>query len=63
MDGDGRLSEAEDAHGFGSFFGQSGMAVLSRYPIEQDAVRDFSPMLWVDLPGALLPEKDGKPFP
>lgn len=64
MDGDGRLGEAEDAHGYGSFYGQSGMALLSRYPIETGAVRDFSAMLWADLPGALLPvNEDGTPYP
>jgi hypothetical protein len=26
-------------------------------------VQDYSPLLWRDLPGALLPEKDGAPFP
>jgi hypothetical protein len=39
------------------------MAILSRLPIDAGAVRDFSGLLWADLPGALLPEVDGKPFP
>ena len=64
MDGDGRLGEAEDAHGFGSFFGQSGMALLSNHPIETRQFRDFSTMLWVDIPDALLPvNEDGAPYP
>lgn len=63
MDGDGRLGRPQDAQGFGRFYGEGGMALLSRYPIEPAGVQDFSTMLWADLPGALLPEVDGRPFP
>jgi hypothetical protein len=63
MDGDGRLGGPTDAQGFGRFAGNGGMALLSRLPIDRAAVRDFSVMLWADLPGALMPEVDGKPFP
>lgn len=63
LDGDGRLGEPADAQGFGYFAGQGGMAILSRFPIAEAEVRDFSGFLWQDLPGALLPEKDGAPFP
>lgn len=63
LDGDGRLGEPEDAQGYGRFAGHGGMAILSRVPIEFDAVRDFSALLWRDLPGAVLPELDGAPFP
>ena len=61
MDGDGTLGEARDAQGYGRFTGDSGMAVLSRYPIGE--VRDFSAFLWADLPGAIPPVVDGLPFP
>jgi len=54
LDGNGRLGEARDAMGFGRFAGQAGMAVLSRYPLP-DGARDFSAMVWADLPGAMLP--------
>ncbi len=54
LDGNGRLGEARDAMGYGRFAGQAGMAVLSRLPFAEGA-RDFSGLLWVDLPGALLP--------
>ncbi|OWY16590.1 hypothetical protein B6V73_11310 [Thioclava sp. JM3] len=50
LDGNGKLGEARDAQGYGRFPGQGGMALLSRYPIEADRVRDFSRMLWKDLP-------------
>ncbi|TDX24240.1 endonuclease/exonuclease/phosphatase family metal-dependent hydrolase [Rhodovulum visakhapatnamense] len=63
LDGDGRLGGPRDAQGFGYFAGQDGMAILSRFPILTDEVRDFSAMLWRDLPGATLPETDGTPFP
>ncbi|MBN2907782.1 MAG: endonuclease/exonuclease/phosphatase family protein [Rhodobacteraceae bacterium] len=63
LDGDGRTGGPGDAQGFGYFTGQDGMAILSRYPIEDSAARDFSGLLWVDLPGATLPRIDGRPFP
>jgi len=56
LDGDGRRGGPGDAQGWGRFAGQGGMAVLSRLPLDTAAVRDFSAMLWADLPGALLPE-------
>ncbi len=55
MDGDGRLGGPGDAQGWGRFAGADGMAVLSRFPILTDEVRDFSAMLWRDLPGVTLP--------
>lgn len=61
MDGNGVLGEARDAQGYGRFTGAGGMALLSRYPFGE--VRDFSAFLWVDLPGAILPEVEGVPFP
>lgn len=61
LDGNGKLGEARDAQGYGRFTGDSGMAVLSRFPIGE--VRDFSSFLWADLPGAIPPLVDGQPFP
>ncbi|PTW44491.1 endonuclease/exonuclease/phosphatase family protein [Rhodovulum kholense] len=63
LDGDGRTGGPGDAQGFGYFAGQDGMAILSRFPILTEEVRDFSALLWRDLPGATLPETDGAPFP
>ena len=64
MDGDGRRGGARDAQGFGTFSGQGGMAILSRYPLDGPAAADFGAMLWRDLPGARLPHwPDGRPFP
>lgn len=55
LDGDGRADGARDAQGFGSFPGQGGMAILSRLPVVPEESRDFSALLWRDLPGADLP--------
>lgn len=63
LDGDGTLGAAADAQGYGRFFGQGSMALLSKHPILADEVQDFSALLWRDLPLALLPETDGQPFP
>lgn len=53
LDGDGRVAGPRDAQGFGAFSGQGGMAVLSRVPIT--LVRDFSDLLWRDVPGNRMP--------
>ncbi len=55
LDGNGRLSEARDAMGYGRFAGDGGMAILSRLPIDDAAVQDMTALLWRDLPGAILP--------
>ena len=63
-DGNGRSGDAADAQGFGTFYGQGAMALLSRYPIDTKAVQDFTQMLWVDMPGTELPRHpDGSVFP
>ncbi|SLN41148.1 endonuclease/exonuclease/phosphatase family protein [Roseovarius halotolerans] len=61
MDGNGRLGEPVDRQAYGGFSGQGGMAILSRYPIDAAGVRDFSGLLWKDLPGADLQMADGTP--
>ena len=64
LDGDERLRGPADAYGFGEFRGQGGMAILSRLPLDLDAARDFSTVLWRDLAVPDLPVKaDGGPFP
>jgi hypothetical protein len=54
---------ADDAYGFGFFPGQYGMAVFSKYPIQDDDIRTFQHFLWQDMPGALLPDDPGTPAP
>ena len=63
LDGDGRFGTPDDAQGFGRFAGEGGMAILSRLPIDEEAAQDHSSFLWRDLPGALIPQVDGAPFP
>ena len=64
LDGDGQAGGPQDAQGYGEFYGQGGMAILSRFPLDRDALRDFTALRWADLPGALRPEReDGTPFP
>lgn len=45
----GRTDDPEDAWGFGRFPGQYGMAVLSRFEIDQTASRSFQNLLWASL--------------
>lgn len=58
LDGNGQLAEPRDAMGYGRFAGEGGMALLSRLPIDQGGIRDFSGFLWADLPGNLMPDTD-----
>jgi endonuclease/exonuclease/phosphatase family metal-dependent hydrolase len=52
--GDGR-DGGNDAWGFGLHPGQYGMLVLSRYPIDTDAVRTFQHLKWSAMPDAARP--------
>jgi endonuclease/exonuclease/phosphatase family metal-dependent hydrolase len=56
LNGDGRTDGPDDAYGFGTFPGQYGMAVLSRYPIDEKRVRTFQKLLWKDMPGNRMPQ-------
>ncbi len=56
LDGDGAVGGPNDAFGFGFFPGQFGMAVFSKYPIDETAIRTFQLFRWIDMPGALLPD-------
>ena len=56
LDGDGRVRGAGDAQGYAEFSGQGGMGILSRFPVGTEAARDFSGLLWAELPGAIPPE-------
>jgi len=55
LDRTGRSDEPADAWGFGVYPGQYAFAVLSRYPIDVDAIRTFQTFAWSKLPGALRP--------
>lgn len=70
LDNDGQVSMepgnrgyGNDAFGFGQFPGQYGMVLLSRFPIQRNAVRSFQDFLWKDMPNARLPRyADGRPW-
>lgn len=64
LDDDGRESLPADAWGFGNYPGQYAMSVLSRFPIDRDAIRTFQRYRWSTLPGALKPVdlKTGTPY-
>jgi hypothetical protein len=55
LNNDGVVGGPDDAYGFGLFPGQFGMAVYSRFPIDEDAIRTFQLFRWTDMPGALIP--------
>ncbi|KGN39666.1 endonuclease/exonuclease/phosphatase family protein [Knoellia aerolata] len=56
LNNDGTVGGGDDAFGFGLFPGQYGMVVLSKYPIQTDAVRTFQQFLWKDMPGNVIPD-------
>jgi Endonuclease/Exonuclease/phosphatase family len=56
LNNDGTVGGGDDAYGFGLFPGQFGMAVFSRYPIDERDVRTFQTFRWADMPGAMLPD-------
>jgi len=58
LDGDGSITLPEDGLGFGSYHGQYGFAILSRYPLDKKEVRTFQTLRWQAMPGALLPDRE-----
>ncbi len=56
LDNDGRNDGPADAYGYGQFPGQYGMLLLSRFPIDSNAVRTFQHLPWLAMPGNLLPQ-------
>ncbi len=63
LNNDSVVGGPDDAFGFGFFPGQYGMLVLSKYPIDYDAIRTFQHFLWKDMPGAMLPDDPTTPEP
>jgi endonuclease/exonuclease/phosphatase family protein len=56
LNNNGTIGGGDDAFGFGLYPGQFGMAVFSRYPIDEDNARTFQMFRWADMPGAMLPD-------
>jgi hypothetical protein len=63
LDNNGVVGGPHDALGLGAFPGQSGMVVLSRFPIVTGEVRTFQHLLWSAMPGARLPDDPATPDP
>ena len=51
IDGDGRFGEPEDAVGYGRFWGDGSVAVLSKWPIDAAGIGDLSGIKWANLEG------------
>lgn len=55
LDRDGKASgTGNDAFGYGLYPGQYGMLLLSRFPIDSEAIRSFQLFLWKDMPDNLM---------
>ncbi len=52
-----------DAFGYGEFPGQYAMALMSKFPIDEERARTFQKFLWRDMPGAMLPDDPETPEP
>jgi len=62
LDNDGKTDGPADAFGYGRYPGQYGLALYSRYPIDESAARTFQKFLWKDMPKNLMPDgSNGKP--
>lgn len=55
LTGDGKDYGPDNAHGWGVFEGQFGMAILSRFPIASDDIRTFAGVRWSEMPDNLYP--------
>ncbi len=56
LNGDGIKGKSpQDTYGFGYFPGHFGMALLSKYPIDEKNIRTFQLFKWKDMPNALKP--------
>ena len=54
LDNSGAIGGGNDAFGFGTFPGQFGMLLLSKYEIDTANIRTFQNFLWKDMPNNLL---------
>lgn len=56
LNGNGKSDDIPaDTHGFGHFPGHFAMALLSKFPIDEQGIRTFQHFKWKDMPGALAP--------
>lgn len=59
LDNDGRDDGPADAYGYGRYPGQYGMALFSRFEIDEAAARTFQKLLWKIMPDNLMPDGNG----
>lgn len=59
LNNDGKRNGPNDAYGFGKYPGEYGMALLSRFPIDDTNARTFRKLLWKEMPGNLIPDGMG----
>jgi len=55
LNNNGSTNDPDDAFGYGAFYGQYAMVVLSKFPIVDEQVRTFQKFKWKDMPGNLMP--------
>jgi len=55
INNDNDISSPADTYGFGYFPGHFGMVLLSKYPVNEKAIRTFQQFKWKDMPNALKP--------
>lgn len=55
LDRDGSTNGPYDAHGWGLFPNQFGLAIFSKYPIDLESTRTFRKLLWKDFPNPHRP--------
>jgi len=60
LDGDGEKGGPRDMQAYGRFSGQAGMAILSRLPMSGDEAVSLNALLWRDVPGGLLVDRQGR---
>lgn len=51
----GSRDQGGDCYGYGSYPGQYSMAILSKYPLDEEQARTFQKFLWKDLPNNMIP--------
>lgn len=60
---DGKIELPNDAYGFGRYEGQYAFSILSKYPIDERALRTYQEFLWKDMPDAKVPmNADGNSY-
>ncbi len=59
LNNNGKADDPNDAYGFGRYPGEYGMALLSRFPIDDANARTFRKLLWKEMPGNLIPDGTG----